>query len=154
MTVAKKKGATGRGAKSEPDEGLEPVSAFEQEETAAEFAQEETAAETATAVAVAFAAPKKDEVSFAALKDDAVAINAEAFEALRVNAEANFDFLKALFAAKSPSEVIRLQTEFARRQVETMTSQARNLGALTQKAMTDAAESIKEQVAKSFRIAV
>ena len=153
MAVAKKKSAAGRGAKSEPDEAVEPVSAFVQEETAAEFAQEETAAETASAVEVSFAAPKH-EVGFAALKDDAVAINAEAFEALRVNAEANFDFLKALFAAKSPSEVIRLQTEFARRQVETMTSQAKNLGALTQKAMADAAESIKEQVAKSLRIAV
>ena len=152
MVVAKKKSAAGRGAKSEPDEAVEPVSAFVQEETAAEFAQEETAAETASAVEVSFAAPKH-EVGFAALKDDAVAINAEAFEALRVNAEANFDFLKAMFAAKSPSEVIRLQTEFARKQVETMTSQAKNLGALTQKAMADAAESIKEQVAKSLRIA-
>ena len=153
MVVAKKKSVAGRGAKSEPDEAVEPVAAFWQEETAAEFAQEETAAETASAVEVSFAAPKH-EVGFAALKDDAVAINAEAFEALRVNAEANFDFLKAMFAAKSPSDVIRLQTEFARKQVETMTSQAKNLGALTQKAMADAAESIKEQVAKSLRIVV
>jgi phasin family protein len=133
MAAPKKKSAAGPGAKSEPDEGFEPGAAF---------AKAETAAEKASAV----------EISFAALKDDAVAINAEAFEALRVNAEANFDFLKAMFAAKSPSEVIRLQTEFARKQVETMTSQAKNLGALTQKAMADAAESIKEQVAKSLRI--
>ena len=153
MAVAKKKSAAGRGAKSEPDEAVESVAACVQEETAAEFAQEETAAETASAVEVSFAAPKH-EVGFAALKDDAVAINAEAFEALRANAEANFDFLKAMFAAKSPSDVIRLQTEFARKQVETMTSQAKNLGALTQKAMADAAESIKEQVAKSLGIAV
>ena len=153
MAVAKKKSAAGRGAKSEPDEAVEPVAGCAQDETAAEFAQEETAAETASAVEVSFAAPK-DEVGLAALKDDAVAINAEAFEALRVNAEANFDFLKAMFAAKSPSDVIRLQTEFARKQVETMTSQAKNLGALTQKAMADAAESIKEQVAKSLGIAV
>ena len=153
MVVAKKKSAAGRGAKSEPDEAVEPVAAFLQEETAAEFAQEETAAETASAVEVSFAAPKH-EVGFAALKDDAVAINAEAFEALRANAEANFDFLKAMFAAKSPSDVIRLQTEFARKQVETMTSQIRDLGALTQKAMADAVEPIKEQVAKSLKITV
>ena len=60
--------------------------------------------------------------------------------------------MKAVFAAKSLSDVITLQNEFARKQVETMTSQAKNLGALTQKAMADAAESIKEQVAKSLRI--
>jgi phasin family protein len=135
MAIAKKKSPASRAAESEPDDGLEPVSAF---------ATAETAAETASAV----------EVSFAALKDDAVALNAEAFEALRANAEANFDFWKAMLAAKSPSDVIRLQTEFACKQVETMTSQAKNLGALTQKAMADAAESIKEQVAKSLRIAV
>jgi len=94
------------------------------------------------------------EVSFAAAKDGALAINAKAFEALRANADANFDFLKSVFAAKSLTDVIALQTEFARKQVETMTSQSKDIGALTQKAMADAVEPIKEQVAKSFKIAV
>jgi phasin len=94
------------------------------------------------------------EVSFAAAKDGALAINAKAFETLRVNAAANFDFLKAVLGAKSLSDLITLQTEFARKQVETMTSQTRDFGALTQKAMADAVEPIKEQVAKSFKIAV
>ena len=61
--------------------------------------------------------------------------------------------MKAVFAAKSLSDVITLQNEFARKRVETMTSQTRDLGALTQKAMADAVEPIKEQVAKSFKIA-
>jgi phasin len=94
------------------------------------------------------------EVSFAAAKDGALAINAKALEALRANADANFDFLKSVFAAKSLSDVIALQSEFARKQVETMTSQTKDIGALTQKAMADAVEPIKEQVAKSFKIAV
>jgi phasin len=111
----------------------------------AAFAKAKTAADEATS---AF------QVSFAACKDGALAINAKAFEALRVNADANFDFLKAVFAAKSLSDVITLQNEFARKRVETMTSQTRDLGALTQKAMADAVEPIKEQVAKSFKIAV
>jgi phasin len=114
-------------------------------ESRAAFAKAKTAAdETASAF----------EVSFAAAKDGALAINAKAFEALRANADANFDFLKAVFAARSLSDVITLQTEFARKQVETMTSQTKDLGALTQKAMADAVEPIKEQVAKSFKIAV
>ena len=111
----------------------------------AAFAKAKTAADEATS---AF------QVSFAACKDGALAINAKAFEALRVNADANFDFLKAVFAAKSLSDVTTLQTEFTRKQVETMTNQTRDLGALTQKAMADAVEPIKEQVAKSFKIAV
>jgi phasin len=114
-------------------------------ESRAAFAKAKTAAdETASAL----------EVSFAAAKDGALAIHAKAFEALRVNADANFDFLRAVFGAKTLSDVITLQTEFARKQVETMTSQTKDFGALTQKAMADAVEPIKEQVAKSFRIAV
>jgi phasin len=114
-------------------------------ESRAAFAKAKTAADEATS---AF------EVSFAAAKDGALAFNAKALEALRANADANFDFLKSVFAAKSLSDVITLQTEFARKQVETMTSQTKDLGALTQKAMADAVEPIKEQVAKSFKIAV
>jgi phasin len=94
------------------------------------------------------------ELSFAAVKDGALAINAKAFESLRANADANFDFLKAIWAARSLSDVVTLQTEFARKQVETLTSQTRDLGALTQKAVADAVEPIREQVAKSFSVAV
>jgi phasin len=114
-------------------------------ESRAAFAKAKTAADEA---ASAF------EVCFAAAKDGALAVNAKTFEALRVNADANFDFLKSVFAAKSLSDVIALQTEFARKQVATMTSQTKDIGALTQKAMADAVEPIKEQVAKSFKIAV
>ena len=94
------------------------------------------------------------EVSLAAARDGAFAINAKAFEALRANAEANFDHAKASFAAKSVSEMVALQSEFSRKQLEAFTAQAKDIGALAQKAMTEAAEPIKEQVAKSFRIAV
>src|ERR1700722_2711056 len=84
----------------------------------------------------------------------ALAIHAKAFEALRINAEANFDFLKAVFGAKSLPDLITLQTEFARKQVETITGQTKDFGALTQKAVADAVEPIKEQVARSFKLAV
>jgi phasin len=114
-------------------------------ESRAAFAKAKTAAdETAGAI----------ELSFAAAKDGALAINAKAFESLRANADANFDFLKAVFAAKSLSDVVTLQTEFARKQVETVASQTKDFRALTQKAIVDSVEPIKEQVAKSFKIAV
>jgi phasin len=114
-------------------------------ESRAAFAKAKAAAdETASAF----------EVSFAAAKDGALAINTKAFEALRVNADANFDFLKAVFAVKSLPDLIALQTEFARKQVETITGQSKDFGALAQKAMADAVEPIKEQVARSFKLAV
>jgi phasin len=94
------------------------------------------------------------EVSFAAAKDGALAINAKAFDALRANADASFDFLKAVFAVKSLPDLVTLQTEFARKQAETIASQSKEFGALAQKAMTDAVEPLKEQAARSFKIAV
>jgi phasin len=114
-------------------------------ESRAAFAKAKSAAdETANAF----------EVSFAAAKDGALAFNAKAFETLRANADANFDFLKAMFAVKSLPELITLHTEFARKQVETMTGQTKDFGALTQKAMADVVEPIKEQAARSFKLAV
>jgi len=94
------------------------------------------------------------EVSFAAAKDGALAFNAKAFEALRANADASFDFLKAVCAAKSLSDVITLQTEFGRTRVETAVSQAKDLGALAQRAMVEAVEPITERVARSLKMAV
>jgi phasin len=94
------------------------------------------------------------EVGFAAAKDGALAINAKAFDTLRANADANFDFLKAVFAVKSLPDLVTLQTEFARKQVETISSQAKDFGALTQKAMVDAVEPIREQMTKSFKFAL
>jgi phasin len=114
-------------------------------ESRAAFAKAKT---TADETASAF------EVSFAAAKDGALAINTKAFEALRVNADANFNFLKAVFAVKSLPDLITLQTEFARKQVETISGQSKDFGAVVQKAMADAVEPIKEQVARSFKLAV
>jgi phasin len=94
------------------------------------------------------------ELSLAAARDGALAINTKAFEALRANAEANFDFLKAAFAAKSLSDLVALQAEFARKQVEAVTGQTKDIGALTQKTVAETVEPIREQVAKSFKIAV
>ena len=94
------------------------------------------------------------EVSFAAAKDGALAINAKAFEALRANTDASFDFLKAVFAVKSLPDLVTLQTEFARKQVETLTAQTKDFSALAQKAVADAVEPLKEQAARSFKTAV
>lgn len=94
------------------------------------------------------------EVSFAAAKDGVIAINSKAFEALRANAEANFDYLRASFEVKSLSDLVALQSKYARKQVETMTAQAKDIGVLAQKTLTGTVEPIKEQVAKSFKIAI
>jgi phasin len=114
-------------------------------ESRAAFARVKTSADEA---ANAF------ELSFAAAKDGVTAINAKAFEALRANAEANLDFIKASFAVKTLSDLVALQSEFARKQVDAVSVQFKDLGALAQKTMIETIEPMKEQVAKSFKLAV
>jgi phasin len=94
------------------------------------------------------------EQSFTVAKDGVIAINAKAMEALRANTEANFEFVKASFAVKSLSDLVALQSEFTRKQVDAITVQAKDIGALTQKTMADAFEPLKDHAAKSFKIAV
>jgi phasin len=94
------------------------------------------------------------EASYEAAKSGVLAINAKAFEALRANADANFDFFKAACAVKNVADYVALQSEFARKQIEAIAGQSKEIGALTQKLAAETAEPIKEQVAKSFNIAV
>jgi len=94
------------------------------------------------------------EKSYYAARDGVIAINAKAFEALRANAEANLEFMKAAFGVKSMADFVALQSAFARKQVDALTGQTKDLGALTQKTVAEAIEPLKDQVAKSFKIAV
>jgi len=114
-------------------------------ETRAAYAKAKTNAdETAGAI----------ETSYAAAKAGVVAINVKAFEALRANFEANFDFVKSAIAVKNVSDYVTLQGEFARKRLEAMTDQTKEISALAQKLASETAEPIKEQVAKTFKIAV
>jgi len=113
-------------------------------DTRAAFAKAKTSADEAVS---AF------ETSLNAARDGVIAINAKAFEAFRVNAEANFDFVKASIAAKSLSDLVALQNEFARKQIETFAGQAKEFGALAQKSAYDAFQPIREQATKSFKLA-
>ena len=165
MASSPKKGAAR--ASGEPDLDVEAPAVEEAVEAAVEPAAEiqETVRTTlekgvvesrvfARAKASADDAANAFEQSFAAAKDGVIAINAKALEALRANSEANLDFIKACFGVKTLSDLVGLQTEFARKQVGTVAVQINDLGALTQKAMVETIEPVKEQVARSFKIAV
>ena len=114
-------------------------------ETRAAYAKAKTTAdETAGAL----------ETSYAAAKAGVVAINVKAFEALRANLEANFDFVKSAIAVKNVSDYVTLQGEFTRKRLEAMTDQTKEIGELAQKLASQTVEPIKDQVAKTFKIAV
>ncbi len=47
-----------------------------------------------------------------------------------------------------------LQGEFTRKQIDAITDQTKEIGALAQKLAAESAEPIKEQVARTFHVAV
>ena len=106
----------------------------------------------AKAKAVADESAAALETSYAAARAGVAAINAKAFDTLRANVEANFDFLKSSFAAASLADYVELQGEFARKQMDVVADQAKEIGALAQKAALDAVQPIKAQVAKTFSL--
>jgi len=114
-------------------------------ETRATYSKAKTAADEASNAV---------ETSFANAKSGIVEINVKALEALRASADANFDFLKSIFNVTSASDFVSLQTEFTRKQVELLTGQTKELGALAQKVANDTVEPLKAQAAKTFKIAV
>ena len=114
----------------------------------------ETRAAYSKAKSAADEASNALETSYAAAKAGVTAINAKALEALRANVDANLDFVKSVFAVKNVADYVTLQSEFTRKRIDAITGQAKEIGTLAQKCATETAEPIKEQVAKTFKIAV
>ena len=80
--------------------------------------------------------------------------NAVALESLRTNVNAAFDYVGALFAAKSVSEAVELSTGHMRKQFDVLSAQAKELSTLAQKVATDTAEPIKASVEKTIKKSV
>jgi phasin len=66
------------------------------------------------------------------------------------NINGAFDFVQRLSGVKSPSEFVELSTEHARKQLETLTEQTKQLAALAQKVTLATAEALKTGVATAF----
>jgi phasin len=65
-------------------------------------------------------------------------------EAARANSNAAFDFATELLGARTMAQVVEISTAHTRKQIESITEQARELSALAQKVATTTAEPIKE----------
>ena len=76
--------------------------------------------------------------------------NSKMMEFAHANMKAAFDFFEQLSAVKSPTAFMELSTEHARKQLETLTEQAKQLASLAQTATLAAAEPIKAGVSKAF----
>jgi phasin len=77
--------------------------------------------------------------------------SAKLMEIVKANTTANLDFAQELLGIKSPSEAMGLWTSHTRKQMETMTTQAKELAELGQKVASETAEPIKANASKLFK---
>lgn len=77
--------------------------------------------------------------------------NAKVLEAVQSNVNSAFDYFNSLLASKTVTEAVELSTGHARKQFETLTTQAKDLSALAQKVAADSSEPLKSSVEKTFR---
>jgi phasin len=80
--------------------------------------------------------------------------NDKFIEFAQANTDAAFDFVQKLSGVKSPSAYVELLTEHARKQIETLTEQTKQLATIVQKATLATTEPLKTSVAKAFSHAV
>ena len=76
--------------------------------------------------------------------------NSKFIEFAHANTNAAFDFFQKLSSVQSPSAYVELSTEHARKQIETLTEQTKQLAALVQKGTLAAAEPLKAGVTKAL----
>ena len=69
--------------------------------------------------------------------------NNKLFEFAHENTNAAFDFIQKMSGVRSPSAFVELSTEHARKQLDSLTEQAKELAALAQKATLATAEPLK-----------
>ena len=76
--------------------------------------------------------------------------NNKLIEFTQANANAAYNFAQNLSAVQSPSAFAELSTEYARKQMETLTEQTRQLAALAQKVTLATTEPLKSGITKAF----
>jgi phasin len=88
------------------------------------------------------------EAVFTSASKGASAYQAKVMEFVKTNTTSALDFAQELLGAKSPSEALELWTTHARKQFETFTAQAKELGELSQKCAAETVEPIKASASK------
>ena len=89
------------------------------------------------------------ENTYATVAKGAQDYNHKLIEIARTNTRAAFDYAHELLGVKSPSEFIALSTAQMRKQLEIVSEQNKELGALAQEIATEAAGTIKASMSKA-----
>jgi phasin len=91
------------------------------------------------------------EAVFTTATKGATDYSAKLLDMVKANTTAAFDFAQELVSAKSLPQAMELWSAHAKKQVETLTAQTKELAELTQKIATETAEPIKTGAAKMFK---
>jgi phasin len=91
------------------------------------------------------------EAVFTSATKGATDYSAKLLDIIKANTSATFDFAQELVAAKTPSQAMELWSTHTKKQVETMTAQAKELAELVQKIATETSEPIKTGASKLFK---
>ena len=91
------------------------------------------------------------EAMFASASKGASEYSAKLMEIMKTNSTASLDFAQELLGVKSPTEAMELWSSHARKQFETFTANAKELGELGQKVAAETVEPIKASASKLFK---
>lgn len=80
-------------------------------------------------------------------------LSLKTLEIARSNLNAHFDFMDALLKSKSLSQAVELQSAYAKKQVEALGSQTKELSSIAQKAVVDGSKPFQDLGAKAVRSA-
>jgi phasin len=89
--------------------------------------------------------------SYATASNGAVEYNAKLIEIACANANAAFDYAREVNGVKSPAQFLEVTTEHARKLFGVYSEQAKELAALAQKLVSEAAEPLKAGMTKAFQ---
>src|SRR6201986_3322583 len=91
------------------------------------------------------------EAVFTCASKGASEYSAKLMEIVKANTTANLDFAQELLGVKSPSEAMELYTTHARKQFETLSTQAKELAELGQKVANETMEPIRSSASKFYK---
>lgn len=84
-------------------------------------------------------------------REGAFAIGVKTLDAAKTNTDASFALARDLFSAKSLTEVMELQSTFARKQFDVFTAQVKEFQALGEKFVTDTTKPVTSKVEKTMK---
>ena len=91
------------------------------------------------------------EAVFTSATKGATDYSAKLLDIFKSNTNATFDFAQELVGVKTLSQAMELWSSHAKKQVETLTAQTKELAELAQKIASETAEPIKSSASKMFK---